>query len=390
VNADLPGDDHKSDSDLRRLLGRFDASVVERRMEIGIRQLPAYSRFIWPAGRGPMVRWNVDLTLRWMTNGAAPDESVLSDLHELMRTRAIAGQPLDDSVLVYRRGARMFWEALLDLASEDDRALLTARADTVWGYLEAYLDMVVKVFAQAHPGQEDSPSAVGDLRARALFDRLCAQVPVTDEDRDRAAMLEVDPAAPACPFTAQLAEAPVADHAGLAARLRTAGALAFTEGIRVTGLISPGFGWRAFLDDPRLLLAVDVPIPAARLAGAVERLRALTAIAVRSGRRGRVSADDFLPELLVADAPDVAGRIVRRVFGRLERADPMDLAATLRCLAANGFDSAATAAALPVDVNTLRYRISRIEKLTGLSLNDPRDRSLVLLAVTWGTISGNG
>jgi len=135
---------------------------------------------------------------------------------------------------------------------------------------------------------------------------------------------------------------------------------------------------------------VDVPIPAARLAGAVERLRALTAIAVRSGRRGRVSADDFLPELLVADAPDVAGRIVRRVFGRLERADPMDLAATLRCLAANGFDSAATAAALPVDVNTLRYRISRIEKLTGLSLNDPRDRSLVLLAVTWGTISGNG
>jgi PucR C-terminal helix-turn-helix domain len=390
VNADLPVDDHKSDSDLRRLLGRFDAGVVERRMEIGIRQLPAYSRFIWPADRGPMVRWNVDLTLRWMTNGAAPDESVLSDLHELMRTRAIAGQPLDDSILVYRRGALMFWEALLDLASKDDRALLTARADTVWGYLEAYLDMVVKVFAQAHPDQEDSPSAVGDLRARALFDRLCAQVPVTDEHRDRAARLGVDLAAPACPFTAQLAEAPVADHAGLAARLRTAGALAFTEGIRVTGLISPGFGWRAFLDDERLLLAVDVPLPAARLAGAVERLRALTAIAARSGRRGRVSADDFLPELLVADAPEVADRIVRRVFGRLERAEPMDLAATLRSLATHGFDSAATAAALPVDVNTLRYRISRIEKLTGLSLSDPRDRSLVLLAVTWGTISGTG
>jgi len=390
VNADLPVDDDKSDSDLRRLLGRFDIGVVERRMEIGIRQLPAYSRFIWPSDRGPIVRWNVDLTLRWMTNGAAPDESVLSDLHELMRTRAIAGQPLDDSILVYRRGARMFWEALLDLASEDDRALLTARADTVWGYLEAYLDMVVKVFAQAHPDQEDSPSAVGDLRARALFDRLCAQVPVTDEDRDRAARLGVDLAAPACPFTAQLTEAPVTDHAGLAARLRTAGALAFTEGIRVTGLISPGFGWRAFLDDERLLLAVDVPLPAARLAAAVERLRALTAIAARSGRRGRVSADDFLPELLVADAPDVADRIVRRVFGRLERAEPMDLAATLRSLATHGFDSAATAAALPVDVNTLRYRISRIEKLTGLSLSDPRDRSLVLLAVTWGTISGTG
>jgi hypothetical protein len=334
-----------------------------------------------------MVRWNVDLTLRWMINGTPPDEHVLSDLYELMRARAAAGQPLDDSVLVYRRGARMFWEALLDLAGGDDRSLLTARADTLWGYLEDYVDMVVRVFAQAHPDQEDSPAAAGDLRARALFDRLCAQVPVTIEDRDRAAGLESDLAAPACPFTAQLAGASVADHAGLAARLRTAGALAFTEGIRVTGLMSPGFGWSTFLADPRLLLAQDPATPRARLGAAAENLRALTAIAARSGCRGRVSADDFLPELLVAETPEVADRIVRRVFGRLERADPMDLAVTLRCLAAHGFDTAATAAALQLQVNTLRYRISRIEKLTRLSLTEHRDRTLVLLAVTWETIS---
>lgn len=314
VNAHLPVDDGKPDSDLRRVLGRFDAGVVLRRMEIGIRQLPAYSRFFWPVDRGAMVRWNVDLTLRWMINGTPPDEHVLSDLHELMRARAAAGQPLDDSVLVYRRGARMFWEALLDLADEDDRSLLTARADTVRDYLENYVDMVVRVFAQAHPGQEDSPAAVGDLRARALFDRLCAQVPVTVEDRDRAAGLGSDLAAPACPFTAQLAGASVADHAGLAARLRTAGALAFTEGIRVTGLMSPGFGWSTFLADPRLLLAQDPATPRARLGAAAENLRALTAIAARSGCRGRVSADDFLPELLVAETPEVADRIVRRVF----------------------------------------------------------------------------
>ena len=387
VNAHLPVDDGTSDSDLRRVLERFDAGVVVRRMEVGIRQLPAYSRFFWPVDRGAMVRWNVDLTLRWMIGGTPPDERVLSDLLELMRARAAAGQPLDDSVLVYRRGARMFWEALLDLASGDDRSLLTARADTVWGYLEDYVDMVVRVFAQAHPGQDDSPAAAGDLRARALFDRLCAQVPVTIEDRDRTAGLGSDLAAPACPFTAQLAGASVADHAGLAARLRAAGALAFTEGIRVTGLTSPGFGWSTFLADPRLLLAHDPATPRARLGATAENLRALTAIAARSGCRGRVSADDFLPELLVAETPEVADRIVRRVFGRLERADPMDLAVTLRCLAAHGFDTAATAAALELQVNTLLYRISRIEKLTRLSLKEHRDRTLVLLAVTWETIS---
>ena len=67
----------------------------------------------------------------------------------------------------------------------------------------------------------------------------------------------------------------------------------------------------------------------------------------------------------------------------------MDLAVTLRCLAINGFDSAATAAALPVHINTLQYRISRIEKLTGLALKEHRNRTLVILAVTWETISGD-
>jgi len=372
---------------LRRVLERFDVGVIRRRMEAEIRQVPAYSRFFWPVDRGAMVRWNVDLTFRWMMNGTPPEAYVLADLQELMQARIVAGQSLDDSVLVYRRGARMFWEALLDLASEDDRSVLTAQADTIWGYLEDYVDMVARVFAQAHPDQENSPSAVRDPRARALFDRLCAQVPITIEDRDRTARLGFDLAAPACPFTAQLAGASIADHAELAARLRMAGALAFTEGIRVTGLVSQGFGWRTFLADSRLLFAQDPPTSRARLAAAAESLRALIAIAARSGCRGRVSADDFLPELLVADKPEVADRIARRVFSRLGLADPMDLAGTLRSLAAHGFDTAATAAELQLQVNTLLYRISRIEKLTGLSLNEHRDRTLVLLAVTWETIS---
>lgn len=388
MNAHLPAADGKSGSDLRHVLARFDVGVVERRMESAIRQLPAHARLSSSAGSDAVVRWNTGLTVRWMTSGTAPDEDILSDLHELMRVRAAAGQPLDGSILAYRRGALLFWEALLDLASEDDRALLTARADTVWGYLEDYVDMVVRVFAQAHPDQEDSPSTVGDLRARALFDRLCARVPVTIGARDRTAKPGFDLTAPACPFTAQLTGAPVTDHADLAARLRAAGALAFTEGARVTGLTAPGFGWTAFLADPRLLLAQDLPTPCARLGAATESLRALTAIAARTGRRGRLSAEDFLPELLVADSPEVAGRIAQRVFGRLERTGPMDLAATLRCLAGHGFDTTATAAALAVHVNTLLYRISRIEKLTGLSLEDLRNRTLVLLAVTWETISG--
>ena len=65
--------------------------------------------------------------------------------------------------------------------------MLIAGSDTVWGCLEDYLDLVVDVFAQAYSDQQDAPSTTGDRRARALFDRLCAQLPVTVEDQDRAA-----------------------------------------------------------------------------------------------------------------------------------------------------------------------------------------------------------
>ena len=387
MSAHLGSNAGKAGDDLRSVLQRFDVGVVVRRMEAGLDQLPAYTRFSWPVDRGVVVRWNVDLTLRWMINGTAPDEYVRSELHELLRARAIAGQPIEDSILVYRRGARMFWGALLDLAKDEDRALLIAQSDTVWGYLEDYLDMVVDVFAQAYADQQDAPSTAGDRRARTLFDRLCARLPVTLEDRDRAARLGFDLAEPYCPFSAELAGASVAGHADLASRLRAAGTLAFTEGVRVTGLTPPGFGWAAFLEDARLLVAQDPPVTRARLGAAAEGMRALVAIAAGSGRRGRVRAEDFLPELLLANSPELADRIVRRVFGPLERAEAADLAVTLRSLAASGFDSAAAAAALPVHRNTLLYRAARIEKLTGLSLRDQRDRTLVLLAVMWEGIA---
>jgi PucR C-terminal helix-turn-helix domain len=389
VDAHLPSSAGLPGGDLRRVLEGFDVGVVVRRMEAGFAQLPAYTSFPWPVDRAAVVRWNVDLTLRWMISGTSPDEYVRSELHELLRARAIAAQPIEDSILVYRRGARMLWAALLDLAKDEDREVLTAHSDTVWGYLEDYLDLIVATFAQAYTDQADAPSTAGDRRARALFDRLCAPLPVTIEDRDRAARLGFDLAAPFCPFVAQLAGASAAGQADLASRLRTAGALAFTEGARVTGLTPPRFGWAAFLADPRLLLAQDPATARGRLGTVTDGLRALIAIAAGAGRRGRARAEDFLPELLLAGSPGLAGRIARRVFGPLDKAEAADLAATLRCLAASGFDSSTAAAALPVHRNTLLNRIARIEKLTGLSLKDQRDRTLVLLAVTWEAIAGD-
>ncbi|MFF4898003.1 PucR family transcriptional regulator [Streptomyces sp. NPDC001068] len=389
MNGVPPPDRGAAGHDLRAVLERLDVGVVVRRMATGFDRLTAYTSFEWPVDRAAVVRWNVELLLRWMINGSPPDDYFRAELHEFLRARAVAGQPIEDSILVYRRGVRMFWEALLDLAGDEDRAVLLAEWDTVWSCAEDYLDLVVDVFVQAYADQRDAPSTAGDRRARALFDRLCARLPVTIEDRDRAARLGFALEEPYRPFTARLAGASVGSHADLAARLRAAGVLAFTEGLRVTGLTPEGFGWTAFLEDPRLILAQDPPLARDRLGAAVDGLRALVAIAARSGRRGRVRADEYLPELLLADSPGTADRLVRRVFGPLERAEAVDLSDTLRCLARHGFDTTAAAAALPVHRNTLLYRLGRIEKLTGLSLRDQRDRTVVLLAVIWENVAAD-
>ena len=160
MSAYPPSDAGKAGDELRSVLQRFDVGVVVRRMQAGLDQLPAYTRFSWPDDRGAVVRWNVDLTLRWMINGTAPDEYVRSELHELLRARASAGQPIEDSILVYRRGAQMSGTPC-STWPRTGREMLIAKTDTVWGYLEGYLDLVVNVFAQAYADQEDAPVTGG-------------------------------------------------------------------------------------------------------------------------------------------------------------------------------------------------------------------------------------
>ena len=384
MGEDVSSREPTPDEGLRSVLEQFDVGVVVRRMMLGYRQLPAYTRFDLVQDHTSWVRWNVDLLLRWMMHGTPPDEYVLSELREFIRDRAAAGQRIEDGILVYRRGTRMLWDALVDLCRDVDRPLLIANADSMWSYLDRYLDIVVDMFALVYADQEDMPSTAGDRRASALFDRLCAaELPITIEDTDRAARLHFDLSSPFCPFTAELAGGSVANHANLAARLRDAAALAFTEGLRVTGLTPPAFAWAGFLADVRLVLAQDPPTPRNRLGSAVDSLRSLTLIATESKRRGRVAAEDFAPQLLLADSPALADRITERVFGRLTGADTADLAITLRSFAASQFDGTATAAALTVHRNTLLYRLNRIEKLTGLNLKEHQDRTLVLLAVMW-------
>lgn len=354
-------------------------------MDLEFRMLPGYARFVDedPVQRGhPAIRWNVALLLRWLTDGVEPDESMLAELHEVVRTRAVAAEQIQDGLLVYRRGIRILWSILLDAATDSERPMLLEQADILWSYLE----LVVDTFARAYADEMDAPDGAGERRARSLLDTLCSGRPITVEDRERAEHLGFDLAGPHRAFVARLAGTTTGRHIELAGRLRSQRLLATTEGGQIVGLCTEDFDWDPLLDDPRLLLAYELPTERVRLATTLESLRMVVRFADDAGRTGLVTIRDFLPHLLLAQSPEIADDIVARVFGDLAGAEHTDLAATLRCLATNSFDRGATAAELIVHRNTVLYRIQRIQKLTGLDLQNPIDQNLVCLAILWTQI----
>ncbi|MFG3289474.1 PucR family transcriptional regulator [Streptomyces sp. NPDC048179] len=375
---------------LRDILEHIDADAVVRRMEPVLRRTPEYGRSARDCGASALrasLRRHVGLLLHRMVRGTPPDAYVLSEMYEQARECAAAGQPLSGILHLHHRAAGVFWDAVLGLATAEERGHLAAWTDQARRHLDSYLDMVTRLFTQAYADQADLPSAQGDRRARTLFDRLCAHLPVTVEDQERAARLGFDLTPPYVPFVVLLDKSTPAERAGLAARLRTAGALAFVEDVRVTGLTGPAFDWSAFTGDRRLLLAPGLPAARAGLQTAVDNLRLLVAVASRSHRGGRVQVEDFLPQLLLARSPELSDAVAHRVLGPLAGGDHGELTATLARLVENQFDSASTTVALHIHRNTLLYRIKQIEKLTGLDLQRHSDRALVWLAVIWTQVS---
>jgi DNA-binding PucR family transcriptional regulator len=109
----------------------------------------------------------------------------------------------------------------------------------------------------------------------------------------------------------------------------------------------------------------------------------------RAGARGGPSAgaepEPPLHELLLASVPTPVLRSFRdRLLGPLREYDDMhnaDLVTTLRLFLACDGSWSACASRMYVHVNTVRYRISRVEALTGRDLSALADRVDFFLAL---------
>ena len=85
--------------------------------------------------------------------------------------------------------------------------------------------------------------------------------------------------------------------------------------------------------------------------------------------------DDDPVATIVASAPDISGRVVRHLLGRvadLPAAEQELLLGTLRTWMDCGGNTSAAARELYCHRNTVRNRLQRVGELSGLSLSDPR------------------
>ncbi|NUT09962.1 MAG: PucR family transcriptional regulator [Nonomuraea sp.] len=144
----------------------------------------------------------------------------------------------------------------------------------------------------------------------------------------------------------------------------------------------------AGLGEGRITLGVSsVTTGPAALSSLIEEARHALRLAALSGDRVSVITGDDVSShrTLLAAIPGELRRAFRaRLLGRLESydaANQTDLLETLRAYLEESGSWAATAERLHVHVNTLRYRLRRIEELTGRSLNSWDERVDFILAL---------
>lgn len=120
---------------------------------------------------------------------------------------------------------------------------------------------------------------------------------------------------------------------------------------------------------------------------ALGRAEVLTLAAYARSGELRSYAEVLVPRALSGDR-DAQADLVRSLLAPLREARGGEaLVATVQALCEAGFAQAEAAARLGIHGNTLRYRMERIEALTGRTLGDPATRSLWWLALQFDAMN---
>ena len=381
TSATLAVTDHKL---LARIVDRVDPADVAHEM-IGHfrREIAGYRRLPDSVLHGQIFevsRSNVELFFRSVSEGAEPTAAELMAFRESARNRAAEGMPLEDLLHAYRLGGRLGWRAIANAAEgvEEQRALLGGAE-----LLMRYVDQVSAAVAQTYLDERQHLVSEEERRLRDLAEALLQDRPLSTSLKDAARRIDFPIEDRYRAFVHTVPGAPTHTHGQVAAALRMRGVLALTEGDRVAGF-APSATDPGALVEAGALVAVGEPAPRADLSDELDDMRVLVELGRRTNRVGLLAPEQFVPELLLARSPRVAGLAIRRALDPIELyTDPRsaDLMKTLCTFVESGLDRRRAAAELHVHPNTLDYRLQKISQLTGLELGRPDDLTLVVLAL---------
>ncbi|MFB7450943.1 PucR family transcriptional regulator [Streptomyces sp. NPDC056194] len=333
---------------------------------------------------------NADLILGHLRLGGPPDAS---SVRETGRLRAEQGVPLADTLHAYRIGSQLLWTEILAEARtrpEVSGDLLLSESTEFWELSGLYAEAVAVAYREAAA----ELTSQGQARRSALVAAVFTGV-VTDRTLWEAAReLELPEHGP---------YAVAAAKAGAPGEEPLTGA---ETALRQANLPS---AWRLLPDEQLALIALPTETAETTCLRILRRTRARvgfsprfdslkdTPQALRFARLalaglegtgpGVARFDDDPLAMVVAAAPAEAAHlmeVVLRPVLDLPAAERSRLLRTLEHWFAAAGSASGAAESLFVHPNTVRYRLRRVEELTGRSLSDPRaaaDFGAALLAV---------
>ncbi len=244
---------HTQSDALRRIIERTDVEQFTDRVLESFWETPEFQRLHPPRDDvRAMVRWNLELVMRWLTEGRAPTEAELESFRELARARAADGTPADVVPANFRRGARFAWSAMLEAATDEERPALLQSADLLFDYV----DRVSRIFSEVYEATaRAAPATAEEADARALLRRISADETPLPEDFQLAERIGFELERASRPFVISLQRRDASYHAELAARLRRRGVLAASEGRRVVGLSRSRSPWAGLELDQSAVIA---------------------------------------------------------------------------------------------------------------------------------------
>ncbi|MER6126818.1 helix-turn-helix domain-containing protein [Streptomyces sp. NPDC001795] len=333
---------------------------------------------------------NADLVLSHLHRDGAPDPG---PARETGRIRAEQGMPLADTLHAYRIGFEFVWSEILEEArghGVSDAELVDQSAE-IWALFGLYAEAVVAAHRETTAELTLQREARRSALVEALFTGVIAERTTLWEAARELGLPERGPYTVVAATAGSPGEEPLAGtEATLGqAHIPSAWRLLPDQQIGLVALATAEAektGLR-ILRRARARVGVSPLFHSLRDTPQALRFARLALAGLPGTGPGVARFDDNPLAMLVAAAPAEAAHLVEVVLKPLlglpapERARLLD---TLEHWFAAAGSATAAAQSLFVHPNTVRYRLRRIEELTGRSLSDPRtaaDLGAALVAV---------